>query len=570
MASGPSKSSRQITDVSKVNLVTIEVLPAAIRRRIAAGEVIERPASIAKELIENAIDAGARAIAIEVRNGGFSLIRVADDGSGMCRADATLALERFSTSKIHSLEDLERIRTLGFRGEALSSIAAVAQVEILTRAGGELEGTRVRIADDGKGAQPTVEPAASPVGTSVTVRGLFAHLPARRRFLKSRTRETELIQQTAARYALAYPQIAFRLLVDGRERLVAPQSTLLVRIGAVMGHDVADEMIPISWQALDLQVQGYISRPTIGRSRRDGQHFFANGRPIRAGLLAVMLERPYAGRLPPGRYPLAVIHVTIDPYHIDVNVHPRKEEIRFSQERTVYGAVSSAVRDALSDYPLQAEWAGQTGMEWPFGGIEAGPANEIGETPIPYTPGRLRVLAQLHNTYILAQTADGLIIVDQHAAHEQVLFEQLARSGDRISLSPPARLGLTRREVDALNRIAPLLNDLGIEIEPFGGQTFLIRTLPTVLRGQDPCALVTALIEEEGRCRGSEDEQRDRLAMKAACLAAIKAGDPLSPEHMQRLIDDLAQAWSPAVCPHGRPALVSISMEELGRRFGRM
>ena len=548
----------------------IQVLAPEIRRRIAAGEVVERPASVVKELIENAIDAGARAISIEVRDGGLALIRVADDGSGMCRADASLALERFSTSKIHTLDDLEQIRTLGFRGEALSSIAAVAQVEILTRTEGELEGTCVRTMGEGGAARPEVEPAASPVGTSVTVRGLFAWLPARRRFLKSRTRETDLIQQTVACYALAYPQIAFRLAVDGRERLVAPPSTPLARIGTVLGRDVAEEMIPISWQALDLQVQGHVSRPTIGRSRRSEQYFFVNGRPVRAGLLAIMLERPYAGHLPPGRYPLAVAHIAVAPHDLDVNIHPRKQEIRFVHERTVYSAVSSAVQDALRDYPLPAQWADQAGgIAWPFGGVEAGPAGQIGETPTPYLPARTHVLAQLHHTYILAQTTDGLAIADQHAAHEQVLFEQLVRGGERIPLSPPVQLGLTRHEASALERIVPSLNDLGIVVEPFGRQTYLIRTLPAILQGQDPAMLVTALIEAEEQCRGSEDEQRDCLAMRAACTAAIKAGDPLSVEQMQRLLDDLAQAWSPATCPHGRAALVSISLEELARRFGR-
>jgi DNA mismatch repair protein MutL len=355
------------------------------------------------------------------------------------------------------------------------------------------------------------------------------------------------------------------LVIDGRERLIAPAGTPLARIGAVLGHEIAGEMVPIEWQALDLGVEGYISRPTIGRSRRDAQHVAVNGRPIRPGLISVMLERPYAGRLPAGRHPLAVIQIHMDPRQVDVNVHPRKSEVRFSQERTVYHAVSRAVGDALSGFPSNLQ---QGEVVWPF----SGPYDAaIAEGTVPYDPAHsgLRALAQLHYTYILAQTADGLAIADQHAAHEQALFERLSHSVERVPLSPPARLDLTPREIDTLERIAPLLKGLGIEIEPFGGPSFLVRTLPHPLEGQDATALVTGLIEEAVRLRGSESAQSDRLAMKAACLSAVKAGDPLTVEQAQQLLDDLAQAWSPATCPHGRPALVSISMEELARRFGR-
>lgn len=542
--------------------MTIRVLPLTVQQRIAAGEVVDRPASVVKELIENSIDAGARAITVQARNGGLSLIRVADDGSGMSQADAPLALKRFSTSKIHSLEDLTSIQTLGFRGEALSSIAAVARIEILTRAKEEIEGSRVCAASD----TMRIEPAASPVGASVTVRDLFAHLPARRRFLKSRTRECELIQQAFTRYALAYPQIAFRLVIDERERLIAPRASPLARISAVMGHDVAEEMLPIEWQALDLRIQGFISRPTIGRSRRDGQHFCVNGRPIRAGLLAVMLERPYAGRLPPGRRPLAAIQITMNPHYVDINVHPQKAEVRLAQERTVYGAMIRAVSAALCEYPRDV---GESEGSWPFTGIEMETTNEVGEASALYALGRPSALAQLHNTYILAQTPDGLAVVDQHAAHEQVLLEQLGRGEERIALSPPARLDLTPRQGSILERIAAVLHDLGIEVEPFGGRAFVIRTLPAPLRGQSPRELVVALIEEGERLYGNDAAQRDQLAAKAACLSAIKAGDPLTTEQMQHLLDNLSMAWSPVSCPHGRPALVCVSMEELARRFDR-
>lgn len=539
----------------------IQVLALDIQQRIAAGEVIDRPASAVKELLENAIDAGARAIAVEVRNGGLDLIRVSDDGCGMPRTDAALALERFSTSKIRSLADLEGISSLGFRGEALSSLAAVAEVDILTRASEELEGTQVRSKD----GSTVVEPAASPVGTSVSVIGLFLHVPARRRFLKSRTREVELIGQTVTRYALAYPQVAFRLLVDERALLALPPGTALARLGAVLGREVADEMLVVEWQALDLHVQGFISRPTIGRSRRSDQFFWINGRPVRAGLLAVMLERPYASLLPPGRHPLCALHIAVDPRYVDVNVHPQKAEVRFSQERAIYSALSSAVGEALSGFP-RSNWESQPDLAWPFAGSPT--PGSIGEAPGLYTVGSARVLAQLHRLYILAQTDDGLLIVDQHAAHEQVLFEKLSRSGESIALSPAPRIGLTPHEIEALERIAPTLLDLGFEVEPFGRQTFLICMLPSSLRESNAGELLTALIQEAVQ-HPDEAELRDRLAAKAACLGAVKAGDTLAVEQMQQLLDELAEVWSPTVCPHGRPAVVQISIDELHRRFGR-
>jgi DNA mismatch repair protein MutL len=325
-------------------------------------------------------------------------------------------------------------------------------------------------------------------------------------------------------------------------------------------------MLSVEWQALDLRVHGFVSRPTIARSRRSGQYVFVNRRPIQPGLLAVMLERPYAGRLPPGRHPLAVVHLTVDPHYIDVNVHPRKAEIRFAHERTIYNAMVSAVSGALQEYPRSMDG---DDVIWPFGHWVGNALTPLNEAPTSYDTSSLRVLAQLHGTYILAQTPDGMLIADQHAAHEQVLFEQLHQGSEQTTLSPPARIDLTPREVDILDRIAPLLNDLGIETEPFGSRVFLVRRLPALLQSQDPAVLLTELLQEGDRCRGSADEQRDQLAMKAACLSAVKAGDPMTNEQMQRLLDDLAQTWSPATCPHGRPAVVSVSMEELAQRFGR-
>ncbi len=357
--------------------------------------------------------------------------------------------------------------------------------------------------------------------------------------------------------------MAFRLVIDGREAYVAPLATSLERIATALGRDVAAEMAEARWEGIDLSVHGY---PTIGRANREAQFFFANGRPIRSGLLAVMLERPYAGRLPLGRHPIAVLHITVDPHLLDVNVHPRKVEVRFLQERTVYHAVTQAVENALAGFPRAAEVPGLT---WTFQDIEMGMA--VRETPEAYVVGtRWRAIAQLHCAYILVQTPDGLAIVDQHAGQEQVLFERLAQGADRHSIEPPAHFDVTPREASQMAGLIPTFEALGFEVEPFGPHTFLVRAVPEQLAALDPRELLTRLLAEANRyTRLASDPLRERLAMKAACLGAVKAGDPLTEEQMQALVDELAVAWSPGLCPHGRPAFITMTLEELERQFLR-
>jgi DNA mismatch repair protein MutL len=541
---------------------TIHVLPPEIAERIAAGEVVERPASVVKELVENALDAGATAINVEVAGGGVSLVRVSDNGSGMTRADTPLALERFSTSKIRTLSDLETIRTLGFRGEALAAIAAVSRLTLLTRMADQLGGTRVTAV----AGELSVESAASPAGCSVAVSDLFYNTPARRKFLKSPLREVELCQQTVVRYALAHPNVAFRLLVDGRERLVAPPASPLERLALAVGREAAGDMLPISWEAADLRVQGLISSPALGRSRRDRQFFFLNRRPIRSGLLAVMLERPYAGRLPAGRYPLAAIQIEIDPALVDVNVHPRKAEVRFAQERAVYQAVSQAVSAALAPFPFQ-ETLGVPG--WPFPETPTALAL-VAEGITAYELHRPEVLGQVRHTYVVARTFEGLVVVDQHAAHEAVLTERLLAGCEPVRLLPAVRLDLTLREAEVLMAHQGLLSDLGFDVEPFGGNSFVVQGMPEPLAEQDVSLLIAELLEEVGAKQGLEpDALRERLASKAACRAAVKAGDVLTSEEQQSLLNDLLAAWSPSVCPHGRPVLFALTVEEMERRFLR-
>lgn len=546
---------------SSEELPVIRVLSPDVAARIAAGEVIERPASVVKELIENALDAGATAIQIEVQEGGFTRIRVADNGHGIPRDQASLALARFATSKIQTAEDLSRVRTLGFRGEALPSIAAVARVEILTRTARETEGTRV-IAEEGR---CTVHPAASPVGTVVTVRDLFYNTPARRRFLKSPLREAERIRETVYRYALGYPHVAFRLILDGREVLMAPPGTPLERAAVIWGREVADELIPVSWEAADLRIHGLISRPTLGRASRAFQHFYVNGRPVRSGLLAVALERPYAGRLPAGRYPLAILHIDLPPMFVDVNIHPQKAEVRFSQERSVYWGVSQAVEAALAGFPRPEGAA----MGWSFEEAQL-PAPRLAEPSAEYgRPPRWRALGQLLQSYILAQSEEGLIVIDQHAAHEQVIFERLWAGSASTPLPSPAVLPLSAREAEQLEAELETLRSLGIDIEPFGGNTFVVRALPAPLAGISVNELLNTVLEEIPALRRGGGDPRERIAMRLACAAAVKAGDGLSLEEMQALLDALLETWSPSTCPHGRPAWFLLSREEIERRFLR-
>lgn len=546
-----------------MNIQPIRILPAHIAERIAAGEVVERPASLVKELVENSLDAGARAVSVEIRDGGLSLIRVADDGHGIGRDDLPLAVQRFSTSKIHQLSDLDAISTLGFRGEALASMAAVARLEILSRRRDELEGTRLRSLDGNQ----TVSPAASPAGTSVTVRDLFYNTPARRKFLKSPMREGQLVRQVVVRYALAYPQVAFRLVINGRESFAAPPAPPLERLAAALGRENAGEMLPVRWEAADLRIEGFISAPTIGGPDRHGQHFFINGRPVRSGLLAVMLERPYAGRLPHSRRPLAVIHIHLDPRLVDVNAHPRKEEVRLSQERSIYGAISRAVEEALIPFPVTESLA--AGFAWPFADQPFAPLSLREGSPV-YATGGTRPLGQLENAYIVAQGREGLLVVDQHAAHELILYERLLAGGESHPLSPPVRVELTQREAELLTPFLPALVDLGLELESFGDHAFLLRSLPAALTGGHPQGLIDGVLGELPACRALDPEAvREKLAMKAACVAAVKAGDILSLEQMAELLNELEAAWSPATCPHGRPAFVLLTTEELERRFMR-
>jgi len=590
----------------------IRILPAEVAAKIAAGEVVERPASVVKELMENSIDAGAMEIKIQVRGGGKRLIRVADNGSGIPADEAELAFARHATSKISGVDDLVRIRTLGFRGEALASIAAVAQVTLLTRTAGEAMGTLLRVADshithrEGRG---------TPVGTVVTAENLFATIPARLKFLRTDATERRHIDALVTRYAMACPERRFTLLHDGRLTFQTVGSgrlhDVLVR---VYGLDVARQMIEVrsspagQVETGSIAVDGHVGAPTLHRAGRDHITFFVNGRWVQDRMLTHALRQAYHTLLPVGRSPVAVLKIELDPALVDVNVHPAKSEVKFRETDTVFRAVQRTARRALVDQapipqvgawtapaqngqwerrqalmgadPADARSATQLAMEVQrteaVGGAE-------GEPTLAFEPPRqlppLRVLGQVAQMYIIAEGPEGLYLLDQHAAHERVLYEQMSASRDTAqvtsqTLLEPLTLELPPDLATALEAHRDLLAELGFQIEPFGGQTFLVRAVPVIFAhghsGLDLRQAMISVLEEAlaGR-RPLEREKEKRLIASVCKQAAIKAGQALSHEEMRELVRQLEATTMPRTCPHGRPTMIHLSRTQLEREFGR-
>jgi len=594
----------------------IRVLADQVAAQIAAGEVIERPASVVKELIENAIDAGATDIKVEVREGGRRLIRVIDNGCGIPTNEVEIAFQRHATSKLSTADDLDRITTLGFRGEALPSIAAVAQVSLLTRTADEPVGTYIRLAG---GVVTQREDRGAPRGTIVTVENLFFNLPARLKFLKTVATEAGHIQDLVASCALAFPERRFNLTSDGR---LVFQSLgtghLLDALVKVYGLETAKQMLWVgsreregtegtekSLPALSsrpsIQVSGYISAPALHRGTRKDMTFFVNRRWVQDRTLAYATTEAYRTMLPVGRYPLVVLHVELPPDAVDVNVHPAKAEVRFRDSQAVFVAVQRAVRRALLEQaPIPQVGASSTYSTWTrrdhaaLAGDHAPgqPGLEIQRTATPgqtthfepsiATPAGqaarlpvLRVIGQVGQTYIVAEGPEGLYLIDQHAAHERVLFEQFqaaraeARNPGQALLEPVA-VELTLSQASTLQEQLPLLTELGFQIEPFGGQTFLIRAIPAVLHeGNISRALVAILDEATGGSTPLAQEREARLIASVCKQAAVKAGQTLSLPEMQALIRGLEASSAPRTCPHGRPTMIHLSTVQLAREFGR-
>jgi DNA mismatch repair protein MutL len=575
----------------------IHVLSPEVAAKIAAGEVVERPASVVKELIENALDAGARAIHIEALEGGHRLIRLLDDGSGMPAAEVELAFIRHSTSKLTRAEDLECIRTLGFRGEALACISAVSRVTLITRALDEEVGVLIRLEG---GEVIHREGRGHPQGTAITVENLFYNTPARRKFQRASSTERRHISGLVARYAMAYPEVRFTLIHDGR---LAFQTTGRGDLQEVCiqayGLEVARQLLVLDEETEgEVRVSGLISPPAIHRGNRDQLTLLVNRRWVQDRMLAFAVEQAYHTLLPSGRHPIAVIGLRMNPALVDVNVHPTKSEVRFRDASGVFRALQRAVRSTLlGQAPIPTMGLGQQTEPHRWEAVRRaepaaarqlplGAGRSEGTAPVGVEeagPGRrlppLRVLGQVSQAYIIAEGPGGMYLIDQHAAHERVLYEQFRaqQRGTGVAtqgLLSPQAVELTAEQEAAWRAHADRLAALGFDLEPFGGCTVLIRALPALFQKSDPAQMVVGILDDlaaEGVTQpdplGGEAEAR---LMATACKqAAIKAGQTLSEEEMRALIRQLEQTESARTCPHGRPTMIHLSQMQLEREFGR-
>jgi DNA mismatch repair protein MutL len=588
----------------------IRLLPPEIANRIAAGEVVERPASVVKELCENAIDAGARTIEIDLERGGIALVRVRDDGAGIPPDEAPLALLRHATSKIREARDLEAIATLGFRGEALPSIAAVSRFVLQTRIRGDDAGTRVEVLG---GQEPSVRAAGCPVGTLVEVRDLFFNTPARRKFLRSERSEAAHAVEAVARLALAAPAIDFRVRVDGREALTAPAArTLEDRAAQVLQPEVARHLYPCEGTHGRVRAHGLVGDPTHARGRPDGLYTYVNGRHVRDRILQHAIQAAYLPVLDRGRWAWVILFVEVPPDAVDVNVHPGKSEVRFADGGAVHRAVERVVAQALE----RAPWAKGPARTYVLaaGGerpAAAEPERIFGTTPLSLrtpTPSfvrpvrsteaeatrttalpapsiepnpaaafaALRVLGQVHRTYIVCEGPEEVVLIDQHAAHERVTFERL-RAAFREGSVPaqpllfPMTLELSALEREAAEAYAPELKRLGFELEPFGSDTVALRAAPAVLGARDAASTAQELLGELCRIgRASALEERvEALLATVACHASVRAGDPLTVAECEALLGDLDRVDFQGNCPHGRPVALRARLADLERGFGR-
>lgn len=563
--------------------------------QIAAGEVIERPAAVVKELIENAIDAGARRIDVTLVDGGSSEITVRDDGSGISFDDLPLTVERHATSKIESAVDLNSLRTLGFRGEALSSLAAVSRLQIRSVASGSGSGGQLDV-NFGSVAHP--QSIAWGGGTAVTARSLFENVPARRKFLRQPSTESAWVTRMTGAYALAYPDIAFSLTVDGKQALATDgRGDRLNAAVGVWGSSVAESIVSLT-DELELHdgygIEGVISLPDVDRSNRQHQHIFVQGRLVNSRALATAFEQAYSTLLMIGRHPFGCLLVTVPSDQVDVNVHPTKSEVRFGQERIVFSMVQRATRNTLLQHtgtqsiptvfhsPLGEPFAASSVQRrMTLANPDRAPASpstfSVPETPAAEKPGRtlpvLRVLGQIASSFIIAEGPDGMYLVDQHAAHERIMFEKLmaefeSRTPEQQLLLQPVTVQLEPSQMEIYQQTADELTGFGFDIAEFGADTVIVRAVPAVLKIKDAGAAVTTILEElrEG---GRGTSRLESLAISAACHVSIRAGQPLSLLEMRELVMQLEQCSSPRACGHGRPTMIKMTSDELERQFER-
>lgn len=565
----------------------IHVLPDDIVNKIAAGEVIERPSSVVKELLENSIDAGARTIAVEIAGGGTRAIRVADDGCGIGRDELALALRRHATSKIGSYEDVLGIASYGFRGEALPSIAAVSRLSITSRTAGSATAWSIQC-QDGRCGEPRA--AAANAGTSIAVEELFAAVPARRKFLKSEQTEARRIIDEVTAQALANPGLAISLAADGRETLRYRPGSRAERAAEVLGNELFATLVAFDHGQRPVRAFGFASKPEHLWPRRREQLVFVNGRRVSDRLVHAAVYQAYGPALQ-GRHPAYLVFVDIAPRDVDVNVHPAKSQVRFRDESLVFNTVRAAINRALfSDagavlgqepsaaapgyQPRPAPAAGQVEAALqsvrelfaePYGPAAPLPAAEAAQPVVAYW--------QAHHSYILAETKTGIIVIDQHAAHERILYEDLLRSrGARQAqqLLFPLNLELSLAELEVFEQYRPVFEGLGFDIKRFSGRTVVVEGLPAEAGVEaDGAAIIRGILADLAETAATAEEPAARVARSFACRAAVKAGQPLTAAEMGRLVDRLFASSSPYLDPHGRPSVIKLSLDDLDRRFGR-
>jgi DNA mismatch repair protein MutL len=583
----------------------IHILDEKTVNQIAAGEVVERPASVVKELVENALDAGATSITVEVAEGGLKLIKVSDNGSGMSPEDAFRAVQNHATSKIRNVADLSSVQTFGFRGEALASISAVSHFELTSQAEGSESGTSVKVRG---GAQAEKSPASRPIGTSISVANLFFNTPARLKFMKKQSTENDRAALVVTTYALANPDCGFKLIVEGRTLLDSPPGTSESRRRDVFGKDLAKHLLPVDATIGPIHISGAVTAPAITKATRESLFFFVNGRWVMNPALGHAILTAYQTLLPSKRFPAGVLFLDVPSEEVDVNIHPTKREVKFAHDRAVYDAVVQAVRRTLLDAPLNGPGTSITLMspETPYGVLRqsttsqsqepmptglwgAVPAQSLSSEFPPSTPSAFSLghqangmdmnarridpslslynFAQYFNTFIVFQSDSEFFIADQHTVHERLNFEKILKATQmaQVESQPllvPVTVDLPAREAAFLTENLPLLDALGLEVEPFGGTTFAIRSVPSELAGKDAAAWVKDLAEQVAReeSAGVKEEdvlaqRRRRIAAYMSCRSAVMDGDRLNEEQMRGLID--------------RPTLMSIPLSDLYRKFDR-
>ena len=572
----------------------IQVLDEASINKIAAGEVIERPASVVKELIENSIDAGADTIRVELIKSGKTSIRITDNGCGMSREDAALSYVKHATSKIRKIDDIETVRTMGFRGEALSSISAIANVEIITKTKDELPGTKVIIQG---GNLLSIAQAGASVGTAVMVNDLFYNTPVRKKYLKSDTVELTHITDIVSRIALSHNNISFSLFNNGKELLRSPAAGLHDKIIHIYGQEIARAMLPVDLESDIVKITGFISRPSMMRGSLDFQSFYINNRFINSRAIGFALRDGYGTLMPRGRFPIAVLKLYVDPGEVDVNVHPTKNQVRLDHERDICDLVTQAVKNALSQkdlipdikIPMQQSQLYETPEVGSFRLKEA--AMEF-RTSVKDTERRLRrseiagtenkqtvempdvkILGQVDSLYILAESKNGLMIIDQHAAHERVFFELIrgSKRDDSQELIVPINLELDPRERVLIKDTIPYLEEFGFRISEFGPDSFAVTAVPIVMGKLEDPGMVHDIISDI-LCEGKVKEETgifERVTKSIACRSAVKAGADCSSSQMESLVKQLFMTQNPYTCPHGRPTMVSFNRQELDKLFRR-